>query len=119
MTKTQAPLCPMRAWDDKSLQFSVVMKQRYRHCLYSQDQNQASPPCLVPLTTKVRPAKCGLFDHLVGCHEEAGWDRKAEHFRRLEVDSRPILSRRLHRKVDGFSAAQDTVNVRRRLLECI
>ena len=45
----------------------------------------------------------------------AGGTVEAERLRGLEVDDRFVLGRRLHRKVGGLGAAQDAVDIGRRL----
>jgi hypothetical protein len=55
------------------------------------------------------------FDHLIGGHEQAGRHGQAERLRRFEVDDRFELGRRLHGKVGGLVAAQDAVDIGRRL----
>ena len=56
-----------------------------------------------------------LFDHLVGGYEQAGRDRQAKRLRRFEIDHRFKFGRRLHRQIGGLVAAQDAVDIGRRL----
>ena len=53
----------------------------------------------------------GLFDHLVGGHEQAGRYGQPERLRRFEIEGGFELSRCLHRKVGRLVAAQDTVDI--------
>ena len=51
------------------------------------------------------------FDHLVGAGEYRRRHDEAERLRGLEIDHQLVLGRRLHRKVGGLLALQDTINV--------
>jgi hypothetical protein len=72
-------------------------------------------------TSSARPllaAKChelrspALFDHLVGCDQEARRYRKAERFRCLEIYDGGILGGTLHRQISGLLAAENTIDIR-------
>src|SRR5438309_304014 len=59
------------------------------------------------------------LDHLVGSYKQAGWDGQAKHLRRFEIDHRFKFGRRLHRQIGGLVAAQDAVDIGRRLAKHI
>jgi hypothetical protein len=52
-----------------------------------------------------------LLDHLVGVGEQRGRHSDAERVGRLEIDNQLELGRRLHRKVRGFLALEDAIDV--------
>src|SRR6266403_4439434 len=56
-----------------------------------------------------------LFDHLIGGDQQAGRHGQAERLRSLEIEDRFELGRRLHWKIGWLVAAQDAVDVSRRL----
>src|SRR5262245_60441520 len=56
-----------------------------------------------------------FIDHLVGAHEQRRRHVETERFRCFEVKHCFVPSRRLYRKVDGLGAAQDAVDIGRRL----
>jgi hypothetical protein len=51
-----------------------------------------------------------LFDHLVGCDEQARRDDQTQRLGRFEIDDGFVLGRSLHRQVRGFVPAQDAIN---------
>ena len=55
------------------------------------------------------------FDQLVGGHEQTRRHSQAERLSRFEIDHRFVLRWRLHRKVGRIGAAQDAVDIGRRL----
>ena len=56
-----------------------------------------------------------LLNHLICGDEQARRHSQAERLRCLEVDGRFVPGRRLNRKVGGIGAAQDAVDIKRRL----
>ena len=52
-----------------------------------------------------------LFDDLVGTGKQRGWHFQAERLRSLEVDHQFVFGRCLHRKVCGFCALEDAIDV--------
>src|SRR6476646_1462553 len=54
------------------------------------------------------------FDQLIGEQLHRGWDSEAECLGGLEVYHELVFHRRLHRKVGGFLATQDAVDIRGR-----
>src|SRR5438067_9346192 len=59
--------------------------------------------------------KPASFDYLVSSYEQTGRHRQAERLGSFQVDGRFIFCRRLYRQVGGLLAAQDTVDIGRRL----
>ena len=59
--------------------------------------------------------KFASLDHLVGGHEQARRHGQAERLRRFQVEGCLELGRCLHRKVGGIGAAQDAVDIIRRV----
>jgi hypothetical protein len=73
-------------------------------CLHGQDPKRHFA------TVYCRTAK-GLFDHLVGRHEQARRHCQAKRLRRFEIKDRFVFCRRLHRKIGGLGAAQYAIDV--------
>jgi len=69
--------------------------------------------------TKRRARLLGLFDHLVGAHQERFRDFQAERLGGLQVDHQFELGRRLDRQVGRLLAAQNAVDIGRRAAERI
>jgi hypothetical protein len=51
------------------------------------------------------------LDHLIGAREQRRWHLEAERLRGLEIDDQLELGRLLDRKIGGFGALQNLVNV--------
>ena len=54
-----------------------------------------------------------LFDHVVGLRKQRWWDRYAERLSRFEIDHQLVLGWRLHGKIGGLLAFEDTIDVTR------
>src|SRR5215467_4074538 len=59
------------------------------------------------------------FDHLIGASEYRRRNCEAKRLGRLDVDHQLIVGRRLHRKVGGFLALEDAVNITSRAPEWV
>src|SRR6516225_11670240 len=57
------------------------------------------------------PGRAASLDHLVCARKHRCGKVEAERFRGLEVDHQLVLGRRLHRKVGGFLALEDAIDI--------
>ena len=84
-----------------------------RPCLLYPQKRTSAAGLRCPLCAKRRHRS--LFDHLVGGDQETGRDGEPQRPRGFQVDNGFELGRRLHRKVGWLVAAQDAVDIVRRL----
>src|SRR5438046_1794523 len=66
---------------------------------------------LQPAASALCSFTAALFDHLVSARKQGRGDSQAESVGGFEIDSQLIFDRRLHRKVSGLLALEDTINV--------
>jgi hypothetical protein len=71
----------------------------------------------VPQPDSCTAANCILFDHLIGARQQRWRYFEPNRSRGLEVDDQFILRRELHRQLRRLGALQDSIDIRRRLLE--
>jgi hypothetical protein len=72
---------------------------------------------VVPHWALRRRGVAASFDHLVGAAEQRGWHVKAERLGRFQIEHQLVFGRRLHRKVSGFLALEDAIDITGRLPE--